>query len=296
VFKPDTQERENGRVHGREVEIDTWNGDYGISLRVLYGKLRIEDGIGPHRRSIALDRAGSGLERLVLLGKSGTVTLEALAWLRAIGATLIQLNPNGEVLAHSVPFGYDGLPIRRPQALAVATGLDVEVARGLIAQKLNGQRANPSRLRVNLQGFDALCETLDRVNSIEQVRICEAQAAAIYWNAWSSVPIRLRGRDLARVPARWARYDSRSSILTGAPRAATNPVNALLNYTYALLESEARLALLGAGLDPTLGVLHADQRNRDSFCARCHGTRSARCRRVSARSAGRSDFHLARLR
>ncbi|MFY9719288.1 MAG: hypothetical protein WAK16_06530, partial [Candidatus Cybelea sp.] len=42
---------------------------YGISLRVLYGKLRVEDGIGPHRRSLALDRTGSGLERLVLLGK-----------------------------------------------------------------------------------------------------------------------------------------------------------------------------------------------------------------------------------
>jgi len=238
---------------------------YGISLRVLYGKLHIEDGIGPHRRSIALERAGSGLERLVLLGKSGTVTLEALAWLRAIGATLVQLSPSGDVLAHSVPFGYEGQPIRRAQALAVATGLDVEVARGLIARKLTGQRANLSRLRVNLQGFDTLCEALEHADSIEQVRVCEAQAAAIYWNAWSSVPIRLRDRDLARIPARWARYDSRASILTGAPRAATNPVNALLNYTYALLESETRVALLAAGLDPTLGVLHADQRNRDSF-------------------------------
>jgi hypothetical protein len=62
-----------------------------------------------------------------------------------------------------------------------------------------------------------------------------------------------------------ARYESRASILTGAPRAATNPVNALLNFTYTLLESESHLALLAAGLDPTLGVLHADQRNRDSF-------------------------------
>ncbi len=238
---------------------------YGISLRVLYGKLHIEDGIGPHRRSIVLDRAGSGLERLVLLGKSGTITLEALAWLRAIGATLVQLNPSGEVLAHSVPYGYDGQPIRRAQALAVATGLDVEVARDLIARKLTGQRANLSRLRGNLQGFDALREALEHADSIEQVRVYEGQAAAIYWNAWSSVPIRFRNRDLARVPARWARYDSRASILTGAPRAATNPVNALLNYIYALLESEARLALLAAGLDPTLGVLHADQRNRDSF-------------------------------
>ncbi len=77
--------------------------------------------------------------------------------------------------------------------------------------------------------------------------------------------IRLRGRDLSRVPVPWTRYESRKSTLTGAPRAATNPVNALLNYVYSLLESESRLALLAAGLDPTLGVLHADQRNRDSF-------------------------------
>ncbi len=35
--------------------------------------------------------------------------------------------------------------------------------------------------------------------------------------------------------------------------------------SFACLESEARLALLAHGLDPTLGVLHADQRNRDSL-------------------------------
>jgi hypothetical protein len=108
-------------------------------------------------------------------------------------------------------------------------------------------------------------EALDRAASIDEIRLCEAQAAAIYWKAWSAVPIRLRGRDLTRVPVKWTRYDSRASSLTNGPRAATNPVNALLNYVYALLESESRLALLAAGLDPTLGVLHADQRNRDSF-------------------------------
>ena len=117
----------------------------------------------------------------------------------------------------------------------------------------------------DLRTFDGLREALDRAGTIDEVRLCGAKAAAIYWNAWTNVPLNVRGRDLARLPARWARYDSRVSILTGAPRAATNPVNALLNYLYSLLESESRLALLAAGLDPTLGVLHADQRNRDSF-------------------------------
>ena len=42
-------------------------------------------------------------------------------------------------------------------------------------------------------------------------------------------------------------------------------MNAMRNYLFACLESEARLALLAQGCDPTLGVLHADQRNRDSL-------------------------------
>ena len=77
--------------------------------------------------------------------------------------------------------------------------------------------------------------------------------------------IRFRERELAKIPARWLRTDSRASVLTGAPRAATSPINAMRNYLFACLESEARLALLAQGLDPTLGVLHADQRNRDSL-------------------------------
>jgi len=47
---------------------------------------------------------------------------------------------------------------------------------------------------------------------------------------------------------------------------AITPVHAILNYCFALLESEDRLALSALGLDPGLGVdLHTDTRNRDSL-------------------------------
>jgi len=39
----------------------------------------------------------------------------------------------------------------------------------------------------------------------------------------------------------------------------------MLNYLYALLESEARLAAAALGLDPGLGVLHVDTPARDSL-------------------------------
>src|SRR4029077_70303 len=43
------------------------------------------------------------------------------------------------------------------------------------------------------------------------------------------------------------------------------PANAILNYLYAILEAEARIAALAVGLDPLLGLLHADRSNRDSL-------------------------------
>jgi CRISPR associated protein Cas1 len=46
-----------------------------------------------------------------------------------------------------------------------------------------------------------------------------------------------------------------------------SPAQALFNLTYALLEAEATLAARIVGLDPGLGVLHADQLNRDSLAA-----------------------------
>jgi hypothetical protein len=49
-------------------------------------------------------------------------------------------------------------------------------------------------------------------------------------------------------------------------RPAVTPVHAVLNYCFALLEAETRLALSALGLDPGLGVgLHMDSKNRHSL-------------------------------
>jgi hypothetical protein len=68
------------------------------------------------------------------------------------------------------------------------------------------------------------------------------------------------------VPEHWLTFGRRHSLISNpTPRRAINPANAILNYLYAILEAEARIAALRMGLDPGLGVLHADQRARDSL-------------------------------
>lgn len=45
-------------------------------------------------------------------------------------------------------------------------------------------------------------------------------------------------------------------MVSGRNRHATHPVNAMLNYAYAVLESQVRIATVSGGLDPTIGYLH----------------------------------------
>jgi CRISPR-associated protein Cas1 len=46
-------------------------------------------------------------------------------------------------------------------------------------------------------------------------------------------------------------------MVSGRNRHATHPMNAMLNYAYAVLESQVRIATVSQGLDPTIGYLHA---------------------------------------
>jgi len=107
-----------------------------------------------------------------------------------------------------------------------------------------------------------LLPTLDR---IEALRWAEARAALVYWSAWRNLRVTFPRNALARVPNHWRTFGARRSPLTGSGRLAVNPPNAMLNYLYAILESEARIAAVAVGLDPHLGMLHADTDSRPSL-------------------------------
>jgi hypothetical protein len=72
--------------------------------------------------------------------------------------------------------------------------------------------------------------------------------------------------DLRKIPNHWRFAGSRQSPLSGGPRLAVTPVHAVLNYCFALLQAETRLAVSVLGLDAGLGLgLHTDTANRDSL-------------------------------
>jgi hypothetical protein len=106
--------------------------------------------------------------------------------------------------------------------------------------------------------------------TVDEARQLEASAAAIFWGSWvsrSECGARFTTRDRARVPPHWTLYENRRSVLASVSsnRKAERPANALLNYLYALLEAEAVLACQVVGLDPGLGIVHNDTRQRQSM-------------------------------
>jgi hypothetical protein len=119
----------------------------------------------------------------------------------------------------------------------------------------------PRRLRLGA----SFRTSLESAKSIQDIRQLESQAAQACWSAWHDLPVNFPTADLNRVPQHWRTFGTRKSPITGSPRLAVNPANAMLNYLYALLESEARLAAAAAGLDPGIGFLHVDTDARDSL-------------------------------
>ena len=241
---------------------------YGLHIGVERGHLTVSDGVGRDRRSGTLHRATCGLRRLVVLGHSGTVTLEALRWLHDIGAAFVQLDADGKVIVAYGPSGLDDARLRRAQALATTNGIGIAIARDLLRSKLDGQIEVLERLPDAAQGRDIVQQLRGELASAtteKRLRYLEARAAASYWSAWGPVAMHFARKDRCSVPDHWQTFGTRSSPLTSSPRTAANPINALLNYLYAILETEVRLAILTIGLDPGMGILHADQKSRDSF-------------------------------
>lgn len=241
---------------------------YGIQVRVDRGHLFVEDGIAANRRLARLPRVGHGLKRLVVIGSDGMVSLAALRWLADQDASFVMLDRDGTVLATTGPIRSSDAKLRRAQSLSLSNGAGLRIARELIDKKLAGQEQLARHKLLDSSIADTIAHyraELPQADSISTIRLTESQAARAYWSAWSTLPVNFPKSDLPRVPDHWRIFGARVSPLTGSPRLAANPANAILNYLYCVLESEARLAAAALGLDPGVGVLHVDTPARDSL-------------------------------
>src|SRR5713226_3537386 len=165
---------------------------FGIKVNVDRGHLTIQDGIGSDRRQARLARVGHGLQRLVVIGSDGMVSLAALRWLADQDAAFVMLDRDGSVLATTGPVRKSDARLRRAQGLADGSGAGLQIVRELITQKLWGQeqltrdRLHESKLADKIATARATVRTISTKPAFLSL---EAQAANAYWSAWRNLPI-----------------------------------------------------------------------------------------------------------
>lgn len=244
---------------------------YGVTIAVRDGHLQVHDGTGTNRRTRRYQRAGSGLRRLLIVGTTGTISLSALEWLHDSAVPWSHHNRTGELLAVSSVQQVNHVPMRRAQASALGTTEGGQIAADLLRAKIEGQAANV-RAMGELFAATQIGRLVDELDSVDPDSLLpvEATAARIYFETWiEQVAMRFVAAERDTIPKRWSRFEGRHSAIgigtRGKARNATDPLNAVLNFLFSVLEAEAVLACHRVGIDPGLGVLHRDQIGRNSL-------------------------------
>lgn len=236
-----------------------------VKVTVRNGHLHIADGVPGATRERTLPRVPRSVTRLVILARRGYITLEALRW--CSGANLHVTHIAEDITMTSGSQSGDA------EIIVLQTRKHPEIARHLIDGKI-WQQAMVLELQlkriVEAAQLRDLCATIKAQvrHPLPFLRSMEAVAARVYWEAWrETVAVPWSPPDLLVVPEHWRRFPGRQTLLHewDSNRGATDPLNAMLNYVYKVLESEAIKACQINGLHPDLGFLHTSRPDRNAL-------------------------------
>ena len=216
-------------------------------------------------------------ERIILLDGSGSVSFDVLSWLAEQKVSLIRIDWKGDIVCVAGASGYSANPFRVRWQLETREhpAKRNEFCRSLITKKIEASiitleksiRRSDKWERAMKSAYSALCRLDDNPpENIIELRALEANCAASYFRSWVGMPIKWRGTSRRPIPDNWRSIGQRSSPYhLAGNRNAAHPVNAILNYAYAALESEIRIKTVSQGYDPTIGIMHEGSDGSSKF-------------------------------
>jgi len=192
-------------------------------------------------------------DSIVNVGDSGYVSFAAIHWCSLHDLPIYFLDYDGSLVSSILPPQPIRTDVRRTQLEAYLNDeRRVEIAREFVDVKLDrsAQILNWLREKYDIEkefrSFGKERLGLGRAKTVNEIRTVEGQCANHYWTSFAKdVPRKLE-------------FKSRR-IRNSRPNNASDPVNLLLNYGYAFLQSCVRRAINSTGLDAGVGFLHEDK-------------------------------------
>lgn len=190
-------------------------------------------------------------DSVVVDSLTGSVSFEALRFLAVHDVPVTLLRWNGTVLSTILPRGPSNGALRVAQVEAYGDlRRRLKIAREFIREKVSktlelGQELSrtlpysPDPVREEIAG--------DQGATLNGLMLYESRVALAHWTQYAKAVEKL-----------WPKsgFVSRRSPHRSWNNSAADPINALLNYGYSLLESSCRAAITSVGLLPEIGFLH----------------------------------------
>jgi CRISP-associated protein Cas1 len=253
----------------------------GVSLRIEGGALTIQNGFThyPQKREVIRCFRGDVAlpERIILLDGSGSISFDVLSWLAEQKVSFVRIDWKGDIVCVAGASGYSANPFRVRWQLETCEHSEQrnEFCRSIITRKIEAsiitlEKSIPrsDKWERAMKSAYAALSRLDEnpPETVSELRTLEANCAASYFRSWVGMQVKWRGTSRRPIPDSWHSVGQRSSPYhLAGNRNAAHPINAILNYAYAALESEIRIKAISDGYDPTIGVMHEGSDGSSKF-------------------------------
>jgi len=220
---------------------------YGISIDVNKAHLTIKQKesvmeFEPHR--IPYDY-------IVIDGHYGSISFEAMRWLSKHDVSIALLNWNGNLLSTTVSQETLNAQLKvRQYEKYLNPESRLYIAGQIVKQKVRSSLGLLKSLSNFYDiDFSTINKEIERVdyNNINSLMMYEGRIASAYWSELTKIFNSL---------AKDFHFEGRKNLSYSWNMNAFDPINALLNYGYAILESMVRKDINTIGFDVSIGYLH----------------------------------------
>ena len=202
------------------------------------------------------------LNQILIIGK-GSITFDAISLLASENVDLISVDWRGNIEYRLATKEHNNVLIRKQQYYALNDERSGYLAKKFIESKIKNQKATLSSfsqrkgkityLESQKEKLDKYLKALKTIENKPSDKIkseifgIEGIASHEYWQGIKYL------------------VDSKFKFEKRSGRGAKDELNAMLNYSYAILASDVLKALNSSGLDPYAGFLHSDRYGRTSL-------------------------------
>jgi len=244
---------------------------FGTSINVNKRKLSITNKLKDTKLEFYPHKISH--DGIIIDGHTGNITFEAMRWLMKHNINLMLLNWNGQLLANVMPEQPKSGKLRVKQYQKYLDSHDrfeiaLKIVQTKVEQSLNlleelskfYESVDFVKIRKSAEKEDLFLlnimknsENQDISKSIKQLMTYEGRIAGIYLENLTAIFNQLSPE---------FNFTGRKNKSSSRNYNASDEINALLNYGYAILESEIRKSINAIGLDYGVGFLHEISQSR----------------------------------